>query len=93
MENNRNTGSTQERIIKLRIITAPLPSEIHGASGTGDGQRFTVLINEADDPERQAQAFLHEMLHIWNRDHGKTGADLPELEQATHAELNRLSCR
>ena len=83
----------QERNIKLRIITAPLPSEIHGASGTGDGQQFTVLINEADDPERQAQAFLHEMLHIWHGDHSRPGAEVNETERERHTELNRLSCR
>lgn len=83
----------RERTVKLQLITAPLPPGIHGASATGDGQRFTVLINEDDDPERQEQAFLHEMPHIWRRDHDRPGADVNRLEQERHAELERLSCR
>lgn len=73
----------------LQIIKRPLPNSIHGAAAK-EGDGYTVLINDQDDQDRQTLAFLHEMLHIWHKDHDREGADVSALEAERREELKRL---
>lgn len=84
--------NSQERSVKLRIITHKLPASIHGLSAP-DGDEFIVLINEAITPEEQREAFIHEMLHIWNKDHDREKADVQVIEAQCHAETARIASR
>ena len=62
-----------------------LPQQIHGAV-TGDGNRYTILLNAGDTPARQYAAFLHEITHIYNGDL-TTGQNVGEIETRTRRQL------
>lgn len=81
----------QERTITLRLITTPLPPGAHGMSAKDKGgdDNYIVLLNEDDDPDAQQEAFIHELLHIWHKDHDRQGADVQQLEAERHAETRR----
>lgn len=77
------------RDISIRIISCDLPDEIHGASLPTNGG-VLIMVNHKDSEDRQAAAFLHEMLHVWRRDHAKTGANVHEIEEDCREEMRRL---
>lgn len=57
---------------KVYVYHAPLPEGIHGMTSKSISEAFIVAINSEDTPERQEQAFIHEMMHIWRDDWSKT---------------------
>lgn len=69
--------------MKIIFEKQPLPITSHGIAGT-DGEAYYVLINSNDTPERQREAFIHEMLHIWDGDLDRTGESVSELEKKKH---------
>lgn len=78
-----NKGKPGEQEITIRVIVEPdLPEAIHGVSyPKGDG--YMVILNGSDTAERQEEAFLHELRHIWRGDHEKAAtADMIEKEVA-----------
>ena len=86
------------RTITLHIEAADLPEGVHGFSGM-DAEKpgtFYIAINAAHPPERQEEAFIHEMLHIWRRDHEKGGKmtlqEFRQMERRTH-DAARDYCR
>ena len=70
--------------MKIIIEKQPLPASAHGIAGT-DGEAYYVLINSNDTPERQREAFIHEMQHIWDGDLDRTGESASELEKKKHS--------
>ena len=74
---------------ELSITTATLPESIHGLT-VKTNDIYNIYVNNKLDPDSQAAAFLHEMLHIWNDDFNKD-ADADHIEKQTHAQLKRIS--
>lgn len=83
------------REITLRVITeAGTPDTIRGAywpeSPEDPEERYTILINPNMTEEIQAEAFLHECLHIWHKDHQEETKDADQIETERHAEAQRI---
>lgn len=74
-----------ERTVKLRITKVDFPEGIHGASMPGSkGDSYIIAVNANDPQERQEEAFLHEMRHIFNRDHDHKGRGVSAVEELRH---------
>ena len=73
------------RRIICRICSADFPEDIHGAS-MPDGKRddYIIAVNANDPQKLQEEAFLHEMRHIFNRDHEHKGPGVSVLEELRH---------
>ena len=76
------------REITIRLFQEPLPENIHGFCAKDGKDSFIINIDPGMSEDEQALSFLHEMLHIWNRDHEKS--DFNAVENATHAQLTRV---
>lgn len=68
--------------MKIDVFKKILPENVHGAAGT-DGVNYYILINKNDTAERQEEAFIHEMLHIWRGDLDREG-NADQLEAIRH---------
>lgn len=69
------------RKINLTINTLPLPA--HGAVAKTGPDQYAIFIDSEQEPLEQAAAFLHEALHLWQRDFDTdTSADV--IEARTH---------
>ena len=69
--------------IRLNIVRDAFPQGMHGASGYIDGEFFVVL-NTERTPAQQEEDFLHEMLHIYRKDHFSE-ASAQQVEARAHA--------
>ena len=65
-----------------------LPGSVHGITSK-DKEKYFMLINAEQTPDEQAAAFIHEMLHIWNKDF-ESGDDLQAIEARTHEQTKRI---
>lgn len=88
---------SSDRRISLRVVESPdLPSDIGGVSAPKnprdeESDDYFVLLNDSADETEKAKTFVHEMLHIWHRDHFKKGLDVERLEAVRHAESENYS--
>ncbi len=64
----------------------PLPDDIHGVSVLRPSGEYMVFTSSQDAPERRLEAFLHEMVHIYQNDHQK--ADLAAVEFSAHNKIS-----
>lgn len=72
----------EERDLRIRVGLLPLPSPVRACSSRDGLDCFTVGINQALSSEEQEAAFLHEIRHIWRRDHDRS--DVQEVEALAH---------
>lgn len=77
-----------EREITIKLFREPMPENIYGFCAKESDDNFIINIDPNMPADAQARSFLHEMLHIWNRDHEKD--DVGAVETATHAQLARV---
>lgn len=76
---------------KVRIIEADLPEGIRGLTAQPKGGDCIVMISTGTDKDRQAAAFLHECLHIWQGMHGEIdGKTVDQIETDTRRDLRRI---
>lgn len=79
----------EERRISLRIIKTELPETVRGAvSDRGNGS-YIILINQTLDEKAQAEAFIHEALHIYHNDF-ESELSLDKLESIRHEESESI---
>ncbi len=76
-------------IFSLVIYRASLPGNVKGFCVDFDGG-FTVAVNSNLDEDTQAAAFLHECLHIWNRDHDRR-EPFEAIEESTEQQVKRIA--
>lgn len=72
-----------ERNLNIRVITDAMPKTVHAFSMQNGPDSFTVVLNAADTESRREAAFIHEMQHIYRRDHEKE-ATADEIEKVAH---------
>ena len=72
------------------IHTVHMPKSIHGGVTPVDDEQYMIFINADLPEEEQQRAFLHEMLHIWNRDLDSKGESVQEIESRTHRIIDSL---
>ena len=72
-----------ERIIKIRLVTVDLPENVHGSCQKAGDNEYNIMINSLLSDEDQEVTFLHEMLHIYHRDHDR-GVNVDRLEAERH---------
>ena len=77
-----------ERLLNLRVQVVDMPDSIHGACSLRPDGSFLIFINNRDSNQKQKKAFLHEMLHIWRRDHEKQGISANEIEYQCHNDID-----
>lgn len=78
-----------DRTIILRIVeTDELPDSIGGVSDLCGNESYIVLLNSNHDEEKQKHTFIHEMLHIWHKDHYQKDTDIRALEAMRHEETD-----
>ena len=67
----------------LEVITAELPSKIHGCVTEWEPGRYRVFLNSMLPAEEREKAFVHELLHLYRGDLHK---DVPveEIEEDCH---------
>ena len=75
----------------MNLTIQTYPGEGDGLDGAIVGQdpNLHVFIDGDIDPDRQAAAFLHEMLHLWHGDK-QDPRPLEEIEAERAAELRRI---
>ena len=73
----------EEREIRIRIIKRDLPEAIQGVCKDNGGGSYIVWINQDLDEKGQAEAFIHEALHIYHNDFDK-GLTSDEIEKRSH---------
>ena len=64
----------EKRNIVLQIITDTLPETVHGFSlpdqtAAEGAESYIIMLNSADTAARREQALLHELRHIYRKDH------------------------
>ena len=67
-----------------------LPGEVKGATAQTGADEYKTIINSSLDQEEQAAAFIHECVHILNRDHLKT-EPVQEIEAKVHEQLKAIA--
>lgn len=72
----------------LQYEKAHLPASVGACMTEQDGQ-YLILVNADHTADEQAAAFLHEMLHIWNRD-TQSAEPAADIERRTRAQLLRI---
>ena len=83
-----------ERRITLRVIESrEMPARISGISAPEnpscpESDDYLIVLNEKLNEEEKASAFVHELLHIWHRDH--FADNVQRIEAERHAECARL---
>lgn len=78
-----------DRTITIRITTETLPAGIRGLSMMTDKDAYTVCLASDQDDQQAAAAFIHEMLHVYHRDHERTVA-VDQLEEERHREAESI---
>lgn len=73
--------------IEIYYDLQTLPA-VHGITSK-DKNKYFMLINAGESPDEQAAAFIHEMLHIWNRDF-ESKDSLQEIEARTREQAKRI---
>ena len=73
----------QDTMLNLRVVKLRMPSSVKGASCKTPDNGYMVVINSGLSAEEQEEAFLHEMLHVWNGDHDRE-ENLQALEARIH---------
>lgn len=82
-EIGESLGTAQETMLNLRVVKLRMPSSVKGASCKTPDSGYMVVINSGLSAEEQEEAFLHEMLHVWNGDHDRE-ENTQELEARIH---------
>lgn len=72
--------------LKISLVKMPLLTGARGVVCRDPDGGLMVIINSDLTAAEQAEAFTHEMLHIWNNDFDNT-ATVGQLEQLRHAAL------
>lgn len=75
--------TAKDTVINLRFVKLRMPSSVKGASCKTPDNGYMVVINSGLSAGEQEEAFLHEMLHVWNGDHDREG-NTQELEARIH---------
>ncbi len=75
--------AAQDTMLDLRVVKLRMPSSVKGASCKTPDNGYMVVINSGLSAGEQEEAFLHEMLHVWNGDHDREG-NTQELEARIH---------
>lgn len=70
--------------LKISLVKMPLLTGARGVVCRDPDGGLMVIINSDLTAAEQAEAFTHEMLHIWNNDFDNT-ATAGQLEQLRHA--------
>ena len=76
-------GIAQDAMLNLKVVKLRMPSSVKGASCKTWDNGYMVVINSGLSAEEQEEAFLHEMLHVWNGDHDRED-NIQELEARIH---------
>lgn len=77
-----------ERVMTVRLVhAAGFPQGFHGAVYPIAPGKYTILLNNTDTDQQQAESFLHECLHIYHGDLEREGVNVDRLEAERHAEL------
>lgn len=84
-----NNNGLQQVKKELSISTADLPESVNGLT-VNTNDIYNIYVNNKLDPDSQAAAFLHEMLHIWNNDFDSQ-EEADQIELRTHEQLKRIS--
>lgn len=74
---------------QLTTVREPLPDTIHGVLTMRPDGSYIIIVNSNDTPARQAQAYLHECLHLWRNDLSGPG-NIGGVETRTHTEQKQL---
>lgn len=82
-EIGESLGTAQETMLNLRVVKLRMPSSVKGASCKTPDNGYMVVINSGLSAVEQEEAFLHEMLHVWNGDHDRE-ENIQELEARIH---------
>jgi Zn-dependent peptidase ImmA (M78 family) len=80
-----NTAAPSIEHISFTLYKAELPQTIHGACAIDGAGQISVMINSRDSQERQEEAFLHEMLHLFRGDHKQVEMHSSEIEEKCHS--------
>lgn len=78
-----------EREFNIRVFREHLPAGAHGMAAP-DNDGYMIVVNADESPDKQAETFLHEMLHIWNDDFNDPVGNVQVIEARTHRQLRRL---
>lgn len=76
------------RELNIHLYTEPLPETVRGVVTENQGY-YIICINNLLSEEEQQQAFIHEMLHIYNNDFN-SGDSVQAIEERTHKAAERL---
>ena len=76
-------GTAQDTMLNLKVVKLRMPSSVKGASCRTPDNGYMVVVNYGLSAEEQEEAFLHEMLHVWNGDHDRED-NIQELEARIH---------
>ena len=77
-----NTTHTWEG---LEVMEVNPPEKINGCSVLWKGSgHYRIFINSALPEKDKAKTFVHEMLHLYRKDHEKKGADIDKIELECH---------
>ena len=80
-----------DKHVNLSIVTAHLPEGIEGITSPDGHDNYTIMINADLSDNKQAEAFLHECLHIWNRDFERTETEsVGQIEARTHRQIEQF---
>ena len=81
----------QDREINIKLVYKKgLPEQIKGATAHEGEDRYKMIINGDLDETEQAAAFIHECVHILNRDFLKE-EPVTEIETKVHEQLKALA--
>lgn len=82
------------RTIKLHVYAGALPDGISAMSAPTDSKEDTesyfIFLDDTEPQDEQTKAFLHEMLHVYRRDH-VNGGDISEIERTAHDIINQIT--
>ncbi len=80
-----------DRTVTIRIITKVMPeiTGIHGACMKTGEDMFLIWLNGHEDDPKTAESFIHEMLHIYHRDHDRN-VSVDYIEFLRHNETKKI---
>ena len=81
----------EDREISLRVIHTDLPDTINGATAQDprDPDSYTVILNARKGQKQQLLSFLHEMIHVYQKDF-ESGQDVETVERLAHGIIEEI---
>lgn len=66
-------------ILMINVLMKDLPSRIKAMSTANSDGTYTIFVNSRLNLEQQQEGYIHELLHILNRDYDKQSVNDIEL--------------